>query len=76
MRVECRLDYIEIENENGRMIDSVSVTCTRCEHATESFGTSSRSIRRCLALMREECESDESNHYFIPEEDLPGEMDE
>jgi hypothetical protein len=44
------------------------VTCSRCDHQTESFGTSGASIRRCLALLREECPEDEENFYVTDEE--------
>lgn len=40
---------------DGVMMPGVVVTCSRCGHATESCGTGDSSIRRCLALMREEC---------------------
>lgn len=48
-------------------IRSVAVYCTRCGHSVISYGRSDRSIRRCLALMREECPNDEANYYTCEE---------
>lgn len=37
-------------------------------HETQSFGTSEASVRRCLALMREECPNGENNFYIAEDE--------
>jgi hypothetical protein len=63
MEVRCAVNYIELESNHG-MIDSVSVTCSECGHETESYGTGAASVRRCLALLREECPREESNYYL------------
>jgi len=63
MEVRCSVNYIELEGDHG-MIDSVSVTCSECGHETESYGTGANSVRRCLALLREECPREESNYYI------------
>ena len=62
MRVECEIDYTELEGDHG-MVDGVTATCNQCGHCTESFGQSEASIKRCLALMREECPTQEANYY-------------
>jgi hypothetical protein len=62
--VECQIDYVELENDDGLQIDGVRAICERCEHETESFGTTSASVRRCLVLMREECPREEHNYYL------------
>jgi hypothetical protein len=64
MRVACGIEEVELENDDGRPIDGVRATCNRCDHETESFGTSSVSVRRCLVLMREECPNGENNWYL------------
>ena len=61
--VQCDIEEVELENDSGRMVDGVRATCSRCDHQTESFGTGGASIRRCLVLMREECEMGEENYY-------------
>ena len=66
MRVKCDISPTEIENDNGYPVESVSATCSRCGHTTESFGASDASVRRCLVLMREECPEGESN-YYVPD---------
>jgi hypothetical protein len=63
-RVDCHVEEDEIENENGIFVNGIVATCSRCDHRTESFGTSDRSIKRCLALMREECPNGEENYYI------------
>jgi hypothetical protein len=63
MEVSCSVDYCQLENDDGREIDSVEVTCKRCDHTTQSYGDSAASVRRCLVLLREECPRGESNYY-------------
>lgn len=62
-KVECDVEYETLENDEGRMIDGVVVSCSLCGHTVESFGRSGRSIRRCLALLSEECPEGVSNYY-------------
>jgi hypothetical protein len=68
VNVPCEVNETELEGDDGRMIDSVEVICSRCGHFTESFGTGPASIRRCLALLREECPNKERNFYEAMEE--------
>lgn len=44
-------------------VPAVVVTCGQCGHETESYGTSERSVRRCLALMREQCPQGKRGYY-------------
>jgi len=67
MRVECEVDYDDIETDSGQLVSGVRVTCGRCGHETESFGTGEASIRRCCALLREECPRGERNFYEADE---------
>ena len=62
MNVPCEVHETELEGDYG-MVDGVEVVCSRCGHFTESFGTGPASIRRCLALLREECPKKERNFY-------------
>ncbi len=62
MKVTVQIEETEIEGDYGE-IPSVEATCSRCDHTTESYGTSSASVRRCLVLMREECPYRELNFY-------------
>lgn len=61
--VICEVEECLVKNKEGRLIPGVVVTCGRCEHATESCGTGENSIKRCFALMREECPQGEENFY-------------
>jgi hypothetical protein len=63
VRVACDIDYVELDGDFGA-VEGVCATCRRCEHETESYGTSDASIRRCLALLGDECPKDETNCYF------------
>lgn len=62
-RIECEAEEVELVDERGDDVPGVAVTCGECDHRVESFGTSGRSIRRCLALLREECPRGEANFY-------------
>lgn len=62
-RVECEVHYVNMINDDGIEVDGVEVVCSRCGHKTTSFGTSERSVKRCLALMRDECPEGERNFY-------------
>ncbi len=68
MKIVCEIEETDLEGENGRAIPGVIVRCAECDHEVESFGTSERSIRRCLALLRESCPSNEEN-FYVTEED-------
>lgn len=69
MRVYCDVHQIELEGDYAYDVPGVAVTCRRCGHGTESYGTSEASVRRCLALLREECPNGENNFYVITEGD-------
>lgn len=62
-KVECEISATTIDGQPG-----VEATCTQCGHTTRSYGESDASVRRCLALMREECPEDERNFYVDADE--------
>jgi len=62
-RIECVVDYVDLTNDRGHDIPGVIVTCKRCTHEEESFGEGDNSVRRCLALLRENCPMGENNFY-------------
>lgn len=68
MKVECEVDYVDLENDNGRIVEGVEVTCSRCGHSTESYGTGESSIKRCLVMLNEECPRGENNFYVSDED--------
>lgn len=61
-RVACEI----ASDGNG----GVTATCTEtgCGHVTESKGESERSVKRCLALMREQCPMGQENYYVSDDE--------
>jgi hypothetical protein len=62
-KIKCVIEETTLENENGYDVPSVMVTCGKCGHTVESFGTSDSSIVRCFAMLRKECPNDEDNFY-------------
>jgi hypothetical protein len=62
VRVACDVGTTYLEGDYAE-VEGVCATCRRCGHETESYGTSDASVRRCLALLREECPNEESNYY-------------
>jgi hypothetical protein len=63
MRVRCEVQEDELQGDHGHTVLGVRVSCGRCSHETESFGTEEVSVRRCLVLLREECPKGEHNFY-------------
>lgn len=62
-RIQCDVEYTSEENDYGTETDCVYVTCSRCDHEVHSWGDGDASVKRCLAVMREECPYDEDNYY-------------
>ena len=61
--IPCSVEEVPLKNDNGKTVDGVRATCTRCDHTTESFGTGEKSVKRCLAIMRLECPNGQTNFY-------------
>jgi hypothetical protein len=59
---QCSVQETELDGDYGT-VDGIQLTCLRCGHVTESFGTSDAGTRRCLALMREECPRGNAGYY-------------
>lgn len=64
MRVETTTTVIELDGDYGQ-VESVEVTCDRCNHAEQSYGTGESSVRRCAILLRENCPLGENNYYAV-----------
>lgn len=69
MRVECEVEEIEMEGDHGGTVPGVCVTCGRCRHQVEVFGTSDRSVRRGLVMLREECPEERTDIFYVSDED-------
>lgn len=68
--VQCRIEQVMIESESGRFVEGTRATCLACDHSAESFGRTDRSVRRCLAMLHEECPLGENN-FYVPEVEKP-----
>jgi hypothetical protein len=66
-KVECEIDIIWMADDKGGPTKGVRAKCISCGHETVSFGDGDRSIKRCLALMREQCPMGEKNWYKAAE---------
>lgn len=62
--VEAVVEEVMLENDDGRDVPGVRVTCMRCDHTAEAYGLGPRSVRRALAELRETCPEGESNWYY------------
>jgi hypothetical protein len=67
-RVTTTTSYVNLDGDYSQ-IEGVEVTCDRCGHSEESFGTSSDSLRRCATLMRENCPRGERNFYEVEDDE-------
>lgn len=61
MNVDCKVTVVK-SAEDPRYV-GVMVSCSRCKQFYEADGTSDRSVRRCLAMLREDCPNGERNWY-------------
>ena len=52
MRVPCALTETELDGDYAA-VPGVVVNCSRCNNEAECFGTSARSERRALMMLRE-----------------------
>jgi len=66
-RIECTVEEVDLEGDNGT-VRGVRVTCGRCGHSAESFGTSEKSVRRSLCVLKEECPEGGENNFYVAEE--------
>lgn len=67
MRVEVEVTQIEMQGDNSDDVPGVCVSCSRCGHEVEVFGTSDKSVKRGCVMLREECPEGEENFYVAEE---------
>ena len=65
MRVLVEIFEDEVENDSGRLLDGLRLTCGRCGHEVTVAGTSDRSARRGAVLLSEDCPNGEKNFYAV-----------
>jgi hypothetical protein len=62
MRVEIDISEEEMDGDYGA-VRGLIITCTRCRHSVEVFGTKENSVKRGAVMLRDECPFDEDNCY-------------
>lgn len=67
-RVGCKIEETSVENESGRLVDGVCVTCGQCGDTAEAFGTGERSVKRALMTLRENCEEGGDGNFYVDED--------
>lgn len=50
-------------------VEDLRLTCRRCGHEVEVFGTDGDSARRGAVMLREECPNGEKNFYVIDDDE-------
>lgn len=66
--MEVKVEECNIQGR-GRDTPGLCLTCTKCEHQTEVYGTGDNSKRAGFAKLREECPEDEENFYTDGEDE-------
>ena len=62
MRVPIDISEEDLDGDYGT-IPGLVITCARCRHSVEVFGTEDNSVKRGGVMLREECPFDEDNFY-------------
>ena len=68
MRVPVEVEETELDGDHGGPVPGVLVTCSRCRHQVEVFGTGDSSVRRGCVMLRDECAEGGWNFYVPPDE--------
>ncbi len=64
--ITTTIAYVDLEGDYGS-VEGVEVTCNKCGHSEESFGTSEASLLRCAVMLKENCPKGERNFYDVGE---------
>ncbi len=62
MRVSIDVLEEDLDGDYGS-VPGLIITCSRCRHSVEVFGTEESSLKRGAVMMRDECPFDEANFY-------------
>lgn len=68
MKVQATVDRILMPTDDAGLQVGVRVTCESCGHQVECRGSGPRSVRKALAMLREECPLGEENWYETDED--------
>ena len=62
MRVPIDISEEDLDGDYGT-VPGLVITCTRCRHSVEVFGTEDNSVKRGAVMLRDECPLDADNFY-------------
>jgi hypothetical protein len=66
MRVTVVTAKGTVKDAQGRKVEGIILTCSRCGQTVEVFGTSDASAKRGFVKLREGCE--EKTNFYVEEE--------
>jgi hypothetical protein len=64
MQVNVEIEEDEFDGDHTS-VAGLRLTCTRCGHEVEVFGTDERSAKRGAVMLRDECPRGERNFYIV-----------
>jgi riboflavin synthase alpha subunit len=64
MHVSVDIDQVDVDGDYTS-VDGLCLTCSKCGHSVEVFGTSEASAKRGAIMLREQCPNNESNYYDV-----------
>jgi len=64
-RITCTITEVEIENDNGRLVDGVEATCSQCRNTGQAYGTHDGSRTRALMVMKESCPRKGAKNFYV-----------
>ena len=70
MRVKAMSETVELDGDFGP-VEGSRLTCERCGHEVEVYGTEERSLLRAAAMLKEECPKGERNYYVVEDDGAP-----
>jgi len=68
MRIKATVEEIELEGDHAT-IPSLQVTCSRCGHSVDVFGTSEASAKRGAVMLAEECPQAAGRNFYVVDEE-------
>ncbi len=63
-KIHCDVHEVDLDGDYGT-VQGISVTCSRCGHYVEVYGTSDASYARAGVTLKEECPRRENNFYVV-----------
>jgi len=63
------VEETELDGDGEYSVDGIAVTCRRCGHSVEVYGTEGPSLRRAGVMLREECPRKLTNWYVVGDDD-------